>query len=40
MPDNDEKGKEVVSTEDIADIPGEERAAILLLSLNEDDAAG
>ncbi|SJL82341.1 flagellar motor switch protein FliG [Vibrio palustris] len=40
MPENDEKGTAVVSTEDIADIPGEERAAILLLSLNEDDAAG
>ncbi len=25
---------------DISDIPGEERAAILLLSLNEEDAAG
>ncbi|WP_428771761.1 flagellar motor switch protein FliG [Vibrio sp.] len=37
-----ETGGEIVesSTVDIATIPGEERAAILLLSLNEDDAAG
>ncbi|EEX91703.1 flagellar motor switch protein G [Vibrio orientalis CIP 102891 = ATCC 33934] len=36
-----EEGGEVAeNTVDIASIPGEERAAILLLSLNEEDAAG
>ncbi|TFH91862.1 MULTISPECIES: flagellar motor switch protein FliG [Vibrio] len=33
-------GEEAENTVDIASIPGEERAAILLLSLNEEDAAG
>ncbi len=37
---DDKDGEGTESTLDIADIPGEERAAILLLSLNEDDAAG
>ncbi|RJX67492.1 flagellar motor switch protein FliG [Vibrio sinensis] len=36
-----EQGGDVVETTvDISSIPGEERAAILLLSLNEEDAAG
>ncbi|MEL7291026.1 MAG: flagellar motor switch protein FliG [Pseudomonadota bacterium] len=35
-----EGGEVIESTVDIASIPGEERAAILLLSLNEEDAAG
>ena len=37
---DDKDGEGAENTLDIADIPGEERAAILLLSLNEDDAAG
>ncbi|MBF8999490.1 MULTISPECIES: flagellar motor switch protein FliG [Vibrio] len=41
MPDTKENGGEVVeSTVDISEISGEDRAAILLLSLNEEDAAG
>ncbi|UPQ87248.1 flagellar motor switch protein FliG [Vibrio sinaloensis] len=35
-----EGGEVIENTVDIASIPGEERAAILLLSLNEEDAAG
>ncbi|KGY13828.1 flagellar motor switch protein FliG [Vibrio tubiashii] len=35
-----EGGELAETTVDIASIPGEERAAILLLSLNEEDAAG
>lgn len=35
-----EGGEVVENTVDISTIPGEERAAILLLSLNEEDAAG
>lgn len=37
---DDKDGEGAESTLNIEDIPGEERAAILLLSLNEDDAAG
>ncbi|MGD8109502.1 flagellar motor switch protein FliG [Vibrio sp. TRT 21S02] len=35
-----ESGEDVENAVDISAIPGEERAAILLLSLNEEDAAG
>ena len=38
--DNKDGGEVVESTIDISEIPGEEKAAILLLSLNEEDAAG
>ncbi|MGC9423352.1 MULTISPECIES: flagellar motor switch protein FliG [unclassified Vibrio] len=37
---NDIEDKDSADGIDIANIPGEERAAILLLSLNEEDAAG
>lgn len=41
MPDSEKKGGEVATTEpDMTDISGDEKAAILLLSLNEQDAAG
>jgi flagellar motor switch protein FliG len=42
MPDEEKTGTEVATTSavDISTISGDERAAILLLSLNEEDAAG
>ncbi|MDN3683668.1 hypothetical protein QW180_04200 [Vibrio sinaloensis] len=40
VPQQEEGGEVVENTVDISTIPGEERAAILLLSLNEEDAAG
>lgn len=40
VPQGEGGGEVVENTVDIETIPGEERAAILLLSLNEEDAAG
>jgi flagellar motor switch protein FliG len=42
MPDEEKTGTEIATTSaiDISTISGDERAAILLLSLNEEDAAG
>ena len=40
VPQGENGGEVVENTVDIESIPGEERAAILLLSLNEEDAAG